>query len=205
MEPGRSLIREYLDAILVAVVFLCFTNVFVVQTFYIPSGSMRGTLVEGDRLFVNRFIFGPEGHGALARLLPSRQVRRGDVVVFRSPEDPTIDVVKRCVAVPGDRIALIAGTLWINGRAVDETAYAAPDGRSMAERRVPEGNYFCLGDNRPDSYDSRYWGPLPAHLVKGRAELVFWSLCGEPATTTLGAVTGFFNRTCWDRILQPVR
>jgi signal peptidase I len=201
----RSLIREYTEAALVAVLFLCFANTFVVQTFYIPSGSMRTTLVEGDRLFVNRFIYGPELPGRLKELLPARSVRRGDVVVFRSPEDPTLDVVKRCVALPGDEVEIADGTLRINGLAVDESLYATADRRDMPPRRVPADSYFCLGDNRPNSYDSRFWGPLPAHLVKGRAVLVFWSLCGEPARSALGAVTGFFHRTCWERILRPVR
>src|SRR5215210_8556728 len=102
----RSVFREYFEAILIAAIFLRFTNVFVVQTFYIPSGSMENTLLIGDHLFVNRFIYGPAATGLERKLLPLRPVQRGDIVIFRSKEkqNPGLDVVKRAIGVPGDTV-----------------------------------------------------------------------------------------------------
>src|SRR5262245_35024071 len=110
MADERSVWREYAEALLIAAIFLRFTNVFVVQTFYIPSGSMEKTLLIGDHLFVNRFIYGPTATEWERKLLPVRDLRRGDIVVFRSKEaydvESSVDVVKRCIAVGGDTISL---------------------------------------------------------------------------------------------------
>lgn len=197
------MVREYLEAILIALLFLRFANTFVIQTFYIPSSSMEKTLLVGDHLFVNRFVYG-EASALERALLPAREVRRGDIVIFRSPEDPKLDVVKRCVAVAGDVVEIEGRRLTINGEPVDESGYArftAPARASPNEPgpaglrdhlppfRVPPDNLFCLGDNRDNSYDSRYWGPLPTRLVKGRAVVVYWSWGGE---TSDGSPAGLF-------------
>jgi signal peptidase I len=197
MEERRSKLREYLEALLIAVVFLQFANTFVVETFYIPSSSMEDTLLVGDHLFVNRFIYGAEGALAGFPLLPSRPLSRGDVVIFRSVEDRTTAVVKRCVGLPGDTVEIIAKQLYLNGQRVDESAYvvhkdagekgAPVQRRPLVQRRdnfgpyrVPPGHYFLMGDNRDFSHDSRFWPrPLPAHMVKGRALLIYWSNGGE--------------------------
>ena len=104
MAKKSSTLREYYEALLIAGVFLVFSNTFVVKTFYIPTASMEETLLVGDHLFVNRFVYGPRPSRAEELLLPGRSVQRGDVVIFRSPENPTVDMVKRCVGLPGDRI-----------------------------------------------------------------------------------------------------
>src|SRR3954454_3131037 len=124
MVGERSVWREYLEALIIAAVFLLFTNTFVVQTFYIPSGSMEDTLLIGDHLFVNRFIYGPTAFALGRKTLPFRPVRRGDIVIFRSPENPTLDLVKRCVAVAGDTVQVINQQLYINGKAVNDPTYA---------------------------------------------------------------------------------
>lgn len=233
MERKTSKAREYLEAILIAVVFLRFVNTFVVQTFYIPSPSMEETLLVGDHLFVNRFIYGPVWAEWERSLLPLRPVHRGDIVIFRSPENPHLDVVKRCVGLPGDRIEIVNKELFINGAWIEDASYTVhrdrriylprPDlGEPLRSRdnfgpfTVPEGHYFCLGDNRDESYDSRYWGGLPAHLVKGRALLIYWSYGGETSDGTwrgLGAklrqlartALGFFTKTRWGRSFRLVR
>src|SRR3954471_10626597 len=123
MAEERSVGREYLEALIIAAVFLLFTNTFVVQTFYIPSGSMEDTLLIGDHLFVNRFIYGPAAFDLGRKVLPLRTVRRGDIVVFRSPESPKLDLVKRCVGVGGDKIEVIDQKLYINGKAVNDASY----------------------------------------------------------------------------------
>ncbi|MDH3253543.1 MAG: signal peptidase I [Acidobacteriota bacterium] len=226
MPERRSTFREYLEALLIAAIFLGFTNSFVVKTFYIPSASMEDTLLIGDHLFVNRFIFGPAS--SLERtLLPSRGVARGDVVIFKSPERPSVDMVKRCVGLPGDTIEVVDKDLYINGTWVEDSSYAAHRDSQVLpgtfRRRdnfgpytVPPDAYFCLGDNRDHSYDSRFWGTVPAHYVKGRAFLVYWSFGGETPdgnwpgwgekVRQLGrTVAGFVTRTRWRRTLHLVR
>lgn len=229
----RSTVREYTEAILIAAIFLAFTNVFVMKTFYIPSSSMEDTLLIGDHLFVNRFVYGPTATELERSWLPHREVRRGDIVIFRSPEDPTLDVVKRCVAVGGDVVEIVRKQLYVNGEAVDDESYTQhrdpivyrdePANRARQRRRdnldpytVPEDHYFCMGDNRDYSYDSRYWGPLPAHLVKGRASVIYWSDGGEVSSgrpeafakkvARLGRnVLEIFTKTRWDRTFHMPR
>src|SRR5512134_2764635 len=112
MAAERSIWREYAEALIIAAIFLRFTNTFIIQTFYIPSGSMEDTLLIGDHLFVNRFIYGPTPSPVGEKLLPTRSVKRGDIVIFRSPETPRIDLVKRCIGLPGDRIEVIDKELY---------------------------------------------------------------------------------------------
>lgn len=226
-----SKLREYLEALLIAVIFLKFANTFVVQTFYIPSSSMEETLLVGDHLFVNRFIFGPAASALERRLLPSRPVRRGDVVIFRSVEDPTVDVVKRCVALPGDTVEIVAKRLYLNGELLDESDHVvyrepySPGRDKFGPFVVPEGHYFLLGDNRDLSHDSRFWGALPAHYVEGRAVMIYWSYgeeeaYREPAGSRRGEAAepggglggrlgrvarGFFTETRWGRTFHLIR
>jgi signal peptidase I len=233
MPTERSVLREYLEALLVAAIFLGFTNTFVLKTFYIPSGSMEDTLLIGDHLFVNRFIYGPEPTALEKSLLPGRPARRGDIVIFRSPETPKLDLVKRCVGVAGDRIQMIDKELYINGEQVPDSSYAlnrdpqvfAAAGRFGAERQqrdnfgpveVPAAHLWCMGDNRDFSYDSRYFGPVPLAHVKGRAALIYWSYGGgTPDGTWRGwparlkqlgnTVLGFIPKTRWRRTLKLIR
>ncbi len=216
-ERRSSTAREYFEALLIAGVFLGFSNTFVVKTFYIPSSSMEDTLLVGDHLFVNRFIYGARGLTALAGLLPLRGVERGDIVIFRSPEDPKTDMVKRCVGLPGDTVELREKQLYVNGKRVEDASYAKhADSRVLASRdrygplTVPGGHYFCMGDNRDRSHDSRFWGSVPAHFVKGRAFLVYWSYGGETSDgkwhgwgvklrQLARTAVGFFTRTRWSR------
>ncbi|HEX5719766.1 MAG TPA: signal peptidase I [Thermoanaerobaculia bacterium] len=215
----RSVFREYFEAILIAAIFLRFTNVFVVQTFYIPSGSMENTLLIGDHLFVNRFIYGPAATEMERKLLPLRAVQRGDIVIFRSKTDKGMDIVKRAIGVPGDTVQVDSGELYLNGKDVADESYAIhkrPD-PPFAPRdwfgpvTVPERRYFFMGDNRDESLDSRFWGFLPAHLVKGRALFIYWSNGNQPPEGTnpiaglLRTALGFFSNTRWDRSFRLIR
>ncbi len=226
----RSTFREYLEALLIAAVFLLFTNTFVVKTFFIPSGSMEDTLLVGDHLFVNRFIFGPT-MGKLERaVLPLRAPRRGDIVVFRSPERPNIDLVKRLIGLPGDTIQVVNKQLFVNGKKVEDDAYVEhKDPRTFLNRpymseqqrlrdnfgpvTVPAESYFCMGDNRDMSYDSRFWGTVPEHYIKGRAFLIYWSFGGGTSDGTwrgagaklrelANTALGFLTKTRWTRSLH---
>ncbi|HSG39222.1 MAG TPA: signal peptidase I [Thermoanaerobaculia bacterium] len=232
MAEERSVWREYLEALIIAAIFLLFTNTFVIQTFYIPSGSMEDTLLIGDHLFVNRFVYGPTATPAEDGALPFRDVHRGDIVVFRSPEDPKLDLVKRCIAVGGDTVEIIDQQLHLNGKPVNEASYVVHKDRDRdpgtffgdpnLEKRdnygpyqVPAGHYFCMGDNRDNSYDSRFWGPVPAHLVKGRVLFIYWSYGGRTSTgfespqaklrNLVDTALGFFTKTRWDRTFRLIR
>ena len=224
--PPRSTVREYLEAILVALIFLGFSNTFVIKTFYIPSGSMLETLQIGDHLFVNRYIYGPVlGNGEEA-VMPRREVKRGDIVIFRSPEDPAIDLVKRCIARGGDEVEVRNKQLFVNREKVEApyvqhiSSSIHPSHRSPRDNyapfQVPDNHLFCMGDNRDDSYDSRYWGPVPQELVKGRAFLIYWSYGGETPDGTPRSwsqrlrdlsrtALGFFTRTRWNRTFKLIR
>ena len=182
--PHRSTAREYLEALLIAAVFLLFTNTFVIKTFFIPSGSMEDTLLVGDHLFVNRFIFGPTMGKVERAVLPLREPRRGDIVVFRSPERPNIDLVKRLIGLPGDTIQVVNKELFVNGKKVVDDAYVVhKDPRTFQNRpymseqqrlrdnfgpvTVPPESLFCMGDNRDRSHDSRFWGTVPEQNIVG--------------------------------------
>ncbi len=232
-ERSPSVIREYLEALIVAAIFLGFTNTFVLKTFYIPSGSMEDTLLIGDHLFVNRFIFGPEPTALERTLLPGRAIHRGDIVIFRSPETPKLDLVKRCMALPGDEVEVIDKELYVNGELAPDAGYAinrqpqlfsrsSPYGPEVIRRdnfgplEVPAGHLFCMGDNRDFSYDSRFFGPVPLAHVKGRAVMIYWSYGGETPdgvwrgwTARLrqlgGTAIGFLTKTRWRRTLKLIR
>ncbi len=233
MEDRKFWLREYFEALLIAGVFLGFTNTFLVKTFYIPSGSMEETLLIGDHLFVNRYLFGPSASALERRLTALRDVRRGDIVIFRSPERPATDLVKRCVGLPGDEIQIIGKELWVNGVAVEDGGYAIhKDERTFPNRRylarkarlrdnfgpfvVPEDHYFFLGDNRDESYDSRYWGAVPRRYLKGRALMIYWSFNGQTPDgewhgwdrklNQIGhTVGGFLTKTRWRRSFHLIR
>ncbi|MDH3403238.1 MAG: signal peptidase I [Acidobacteriota bacterium] len=218
-----SNVRETLEALLIAGAFLGFSNTFVVKTFYIPSASMETTLLVGDHLFVNRFIYGDAATSVERALLPSRDLRRGDIVIFRSPEDPKLDMVKRCIGLPGDVIEIDTKDLYVNGEWVEDSSYTRHSDPRINPRRddfgpltVPEDHYFCMGDNRDNSKDSRYWGTVPARFIKGRAFLIYWSYGGETSDGVWRSwghrlkllartVLGFFVQSRWERTFTIVR
>jgi len=218
--------RERADPFFAAVVFALFARTFLFQGFEVPSASMEKNVLTGDRLLVNKFVFAP-GRGRLAAVLPERPVRRGDVLVFRYPEDPRRDFIKRVVALPGETVEIRDKRVSVDGRSlVEPYAFHSddavwPDDPSIEEThrrrdqmpplRVPEGAYFVLGDNRDDSSDSRYWGPVPAGNVLGRPAFVYWSFRPRPsdAPSGLAALLRFpievARRIRWDRTFRAVR
>lgn len=223
-KEERSVFREYAEAILIAAIFLRFTNVFVVQTFYIPSGSMENTLLIGDHLFVNRFVYGPAASEWERKLLPLRSVERGDIVIFRSKRDKGLDLVKRAIGMPGDIIEVKGGDLFLNGKDVVDESYVIhkrrgrPDDYLADPRRdwfgpatVPPNEYFFMGDNRDESLDSRFWSTLPSHLVKGRALFIYWSNGNQPPEDMnpvvgfLRTAAGFLTNTRWERSFRLIR
>jgi signal peptidase I len=183
----KSTVREYFESICVAVILALFIRTFVFQAFKIPTGSMEENLLIGDHLIVNKMLYSPAGAFEDA-VAPLREVRRKDVVVFKFPEDPKRDFIKRVIGLPGERIRIEDKKVYVDDVALDEpytffqdTGAMSPGFNSdsmrdsMPELIVPEGHYFVMGDNRDNSHDSRYWGPLDADLLKGRALIIYWS------------------------------
>jgi len=180
----KSIVREYGEAFVVAIILALFIRTFIVQAFKIPSGSMLPTLQIGDHILVNKFVYGVRLPYFGTEILPVGKPRRGDVVVFIYPQDEEKDFIKRVVGVEGDSVEVRNKHLYVNGEAVsDPHAHFAEgeDGRLVSPRdnfgpfKVPPGYIFCMGDNRDRSYDSRFWGPVALDKVKGKAFIIYWS------------------------------
>jgi signal peptidase I len=212
----KSTLREYFESICVAVILALFVRTFVVQAFKIPTGSMENNLLIGDHLLVNKFVFAPTLTAAERTLLPIDPIRRGDIIVFKYPEQPDRDFIKRVIGLPGETIELRNKKVHINGVPLDEPYVhfifppedgptGAPDlpdfdvTRSYGPVTIPERQYFMMGDNRDNSQDSRYWGFMPEEYVKGKALFVYFSF-GE-AGSGLAALLGNVR---WNRILHQI-
>lgn len=185
----KSIAREYFESLVVAVILALFVRTFVFQAFKIPTGSMENNLLVGDHLLVNKMVFAPSATGLERALLPDKTVSRGDVVVFKYPEEPDRDFIKRVIGLPGDRLELKRKRVYINDVLLDEpyVRYLEPPSSAGPIKSgdlreeygpvtVPAGHYFAMGDNRDNSEDSRYWGFLPATYVKGEALIIYFSL-----------------------------
>jgi signal peptidase I len=175
--PPKSVVREYFETIVICVLLIVFLQGFVVMRSKVPSGSMLDTLLIGDYILINRGLYGGPGEEPQG-WLGQREIRRGDVIVFQSVEDPEIDLVKRVVGLPGETIEIRRGRVLIDGRPLAEPYVEDENSRlhrPFGPVTVPPGQYFMMGDNRDSSRDSRYWGTVPRSLVKGRAFLIWWS------------------------------
>jgi signal peptidase I len=224
----KSVAREYFESIVIAVILALFVRTWTVQAFKIPTGSMENNLLVGDHLLVNKFVFGPTASSLERALLPVRDIRRGDIVVFKFPNEPERDFIKRVIGLPGETLELRNKKVYVNGQPLDEpyVHFLEPASDSdevtrfdVRERygpvRVPDGHYFVMGDNRDNSQDSRYWGFLPRGFIKGKALMIYWSYDSErvePTEPGLAAtvkriasvITHFFTRTRWERIFHQI-
>ncbi|HEY6066937.1 MAG TPA: signal peptidase I [Thermoanaerobaculia bacterium] len=233
-RPKHSSAREWYESLLVAGIFVLFVRTFVVQTYQVPTGSMEKTILVGDHLLVNKFGYAPRSE-SWAKLFPYRDVRRGDIVVFKKPGDdvnPGNVLVKRAVAGPGDVVLVRDKKLFVNGQPADgpyvqhtdpEIYPNDPSVPDMARRRdqfgpftVPPGSWFGMGDNRDNSLDSRYWGPIPRENIFGRPTILYWSYEAEPNSHVwrgplakirqlADVAIHFFSRTRWNRMFRLVR
>ena len=190
-EDRKSSFREYVSSLLVAVGLALLIRTAVVQAFYIPSGSMEDTLLVGDYLLANKFVYGapidvPGTNLSLFRFPALRDPEPGDIVIFRSPQDPDRDLIKRCVATGGQTVQIINKTLYVDGQVSKDpplskytdynTLSATAHSRdNYGPYVVPDGHFFMMGDNRDNSSDSRYWGSVPKELIKGKAMSIYWS------------------------------
>jgi signal peptidase I len=247
----KSSTRDTFESLIVTVILAIFGTTFVLQAFKIPTGSMEDTLLIGDHLLVNKFEFAfPRPW--LAKVLPYRHIRRGDVVVFKYPSresqaEPGEHFVKRVIGLPGDRIRIFHRQVYVNGQLQNEpyVRHAYPDqfrpgddfpptdgdylpGATMqwsttmseyvrdGELVVPPGRYFVMGDNREQSWDSRFWGFVPRELISGRPLVIYWSYetprdeyahssLSDWLQQTADLVIHFFTKTRWGRTFGLVR
>jgi signal peptidase I len=179
----KSWIREWVESIIVAFILAMVIRTFIVQAFKIPTGSMRPTLLEGDLILVNKFIYGAKIPFTNLNLPAIRQPRRGDVVVFIYPENPKKDFIKRLVAIGGENIEIKKTTVYIDDKPLLDPIFSqryyynrgsfAQEGKKIL---VPKDTFFVLGDNSASSQDSRYWGFVPHKNILGQAMLIYWPL-----------------------------
>jgi signal peptidase I len=228
----KSTLREYFESIVIAVILALFIRTFVVQAFKIPTGSMEENLLIGDHLLVNKFVFGASQTALERSLLPVGTIKRRDIIVFKYPEEPDRDFIKRVIGLPGETVEVREKKVYINGTPLDEpyVHFLAPPSASSEFHEVtsfnvreqygpvtvPPNHYFVMGDNRDNSQDSRYWGFLPRELIKGKSLVIYWSYQAEredyqdesAGATVKGLVSvfaHFFTRTRWDRMFHQTR
>jgi len=176
----KSKLREYVEIVVTAVVLALIVRALIVQSYHIPSESMENTLLKGDFLFANKFLYGAKVPFVDLRLPKIRDPKPGDIVIFKFPGDRKTDYIKRCIAVEGQTVELKGTHLFINGVEKPESyaKYLYGDIRrnDYGPFVVPPGHILCFGDNRDNSWDSRYWGPLDKKLLRGKALFLYFSL-----------------------------
>ncbi len=208
-----DVIKEYIEALAIALILAFFIRAFVVQAFKIPSGSMLPTLQIGDHLLVNKFIYGIKIPFIDKVIIPISTPKHGDVVVFKFPLDESKDFIKRVIGVPGDVIEIKNKVVYRNGKRLKEpyVQHVSPviiketypmdlwppktfDPRvrdNLGPIKVPPHKYFVMGDNRDESYDSRFWGFVDENKILGKAWIIYWSWEG-------------FNHIRWNRIFKVI-
>jgi signal peptidase I len=237
--------REYFELIVETLIYVFFVNTFLLQSFVIPTASMENTLLIGDHLLVNKVAYSNSLGGLDGLLLPQEKIKRGMVVTFKAPPDMEKEYVKRVIGMPGDRVRISDKKVFINDRPLAESytifkpvdygaefpprrpyewyfqfpfnlrqTRANPDG--TVDYIVPAGHYFCMGDNRDNSFDSRFWGPVPCEYIVGKPWRIYWSYQSDSDEyLTPGliykikdlalTVVHFFTRTRWDRTIRAIK
>lgn len=199
MGKKKTVFREYFEAIFIAILLALFIRTFVVQAFKIPSGSMLPTLLIGDHLLVNKFIYGIRVPFTGKVLIPVKDPHQGDVVVFRFPKDRSIDYIKRVIGTPGDMVEIKNKKVYINGEPINDphanispatvlSGDASPRD-NFGPVLVPAGRIFVMGDNRDNSYDSRFWGFVDQRDILGKAFILYWSWDIDKPLFSLDRVT----------------
>ncbi len=199
-RPQKSFLREYGEALFIALILALFIRAFLMQAFSIPSGSMEPTLLVGDYLLVNKLSYGIRNPFTNKVWIPLGQPKRGDVMVFIFPQDPSKDYIKRVIGLPDDKVEIVSKKVYINGKLL-ETPQAVFDdptripGSQLTRDNfgpvvVPPDSYFVMGDNRDHSYDSRFWGFVPMDALRGKAVLIYFSWGGDHNDSMVHAFMG---------------
>jgi signal peptidase I len=223
----QSTFREYFELIVETAIFVFFVITFVVQAFQIPTGSMEKTLLIGDFLLVNKFAYSHSPFPLEKKILPTKEIKKNDMVVFKYPKDITKDFVKRVIALEGDKVEIKEKQVWINDNPIIEDFKIHNDIQIYTKNDyyryddyirdnfgpvvVPSGHCFVMGDNRDDSYDSRYWGFLPLNYIKGRPWVIYFSYEAEKnaylktsVRDRLAKLVRFIPEARWKRILHVI-
>jgi len=210
-QPSKasSKVREYITSFTIALVCFFFIRTSVVEAYRIPSGSMEDTLLIGDFLLANKFIYGARIPLLNVRLPALRDPDPGDIVIFRSPVESDKTLIKRCVAVEGQTVEVRNKVLYVDGRIfplpvtgkfVDPTVRLGEDPRdNFGPVRVPPGHLFMMGDNRDNSFDSRYFGPVSRDGVLGEAMIIYFSWNSSPPLWDV------LHKVHWDRLANLIR
>jgi len=223
-KPEReiSLYRVYFELITETLVYVFFVMTFLLQSFVIPTGSMQDNILIGDHILVDKVAYSYSFGILDGFMFPQLKIKRGMIVTFKSPAEMDKEYVKRVIGLPGETIKIINKKVYINGEPQDEpfTFYKDPHIENsyrdnFPEFKIPENHYFCMGDNRDNSYDSRFWGPVPAHYIIGKPWRIYWSY---ESTTDEYLTPGFwqkikdigktfwnfFTKTRWERTIMKI-
>ncbi len=184
-KKPKSVLREYTEAIVIALLLALFIRTFVVQAFKIPSGSMLPTLQIGDHILVSKFIYGVKIPFSGAVLIPYKKPKTNDIIVFKYPVNPKLDFIKRVIGVPGDIVEIKDKKVFVNGKPFEDQYGVHRDARTIpaansprdnfGPKKIPENKYFVMGDNRDNSHDGRFWGLVDIRAVRGKAFVIYWS------------------------------
>jgi len=230
-KSALTVLREYIESFGIALILALIIKCSVVEAYKIPSGSMEDTLLVGDFLLANKFIYGSRVPIPFTDIhLPAlREPKPGDIVIFKYPKNTKVNYIKRCVAVEGQTVEIRNKVLYVDGKRVTDpplAKYTNPGARSPGREprdnfgpyKVPKGHLFMMGDNRDNSADSRYWGSLPRELVLGKAMLIHWSWAPDPNAPMITRrdllsipknigynILHFPNRVRWSRLVSVIK
>jgi signal peptidase I len=185
---------EWTKSLVSTLVFVWIFTHGVAQATVVPSDSMTPTILVGDHFFLDKVAFPANYPHILQSYLPTRTIHRGDIVAFWSPENPEMRLVKRVIGLPGETIEIRNREVYINGRKLDEPYVVHTDARRIDQRdmmsptMIPPDHFFMMGDNRDNSYDSRFWGFAPRESFIGKPLFVYWSYDDEPYSQELTVV-----------------
>lgn len=224
----RSLFREYFELIAETAIFVFFVMTFVVQAFQIPTGSMESTLLVGDFLLVNKFVYSRDYFPFEKKIMPQKDLERYDIVVFKYPKELSKDFVKRVIALEGEKVEIKDKQVYIDDKPISEGYKVHRDNQvyhkngyfqyedsirdNFGPMVVPPGHCFVMGDNRDNSMDSRYWGFLPLSYIKGKPWVIYFSYRAEREAylktsfkDRMKKILSFIPKARWGRILRVIK
>jgi len=185
LKNSKRFLRDYVQPIIIALIAALIIRAYVIQAFKIPSGSMIPTLLIGDHILVNKFLYGTTIPFSDKRVLVFKKPEIGDIIVFKFPNNPKKDFIKRVIATEGDKIESRGKIIYVNGDKISEPYIQHTDNavlpREIGSRdnfgpiTIPENKFFVMGDNRDESHDSRFWGFVDVKDIKGKALIIYWS------------------------------
>ncbi|MCI0420661.1 MAG: signal peptidase I [Acidobacteria bacterium] len=228
----KSAAREWLESLVFSLIFVFFFTNFIAQATQVPTESMKPTILVGDHFFLDKFAFPANYPQFVSKVLPAREIDRGDIVAFKSPGDPKVPFIKRVIGLPGETLEIRDKTVYINGKELEESykhfidpnVYERGSGipsdyivrDNFGPKVIPPNSYFMMGDNRDNSNDSRYWGVVDGKSVIGKPLFIYWSYDAPPydprsksvlehAQDYLSVAINFFSKTRWGRTGKVLR